>query len=369
MTSRKCSKCGSGFFCNMQCEYTAGPHHIFSCTPDRPIDSADYLVRYCFDDLLPPDDEVDGFGFDCCKGAKERSNLLGLYQGMVRGTDTVTSRDLHKWQQENTLAENICRFYDKIPRQYVGGYYPWFEQHKYIVDTNTRKPSLLDSALNMTALRTWMPKTRGVRDVEGLRHATTEKEFDVALLYGSIQAAYRPSPGMSTWISFGFCTCRLEDVIQRDEAELGALYKSLLDRCTWAEFHSAYQDGTLEQLGRRKGFGEQIAKLYRSGIYLQPKPYSVYALKEYIAEGDSGANPKLPVMWDYGYLRCRSARERLQWRDTYNRLFKSQEHRDLHLHEACVKGKIFEYVKKILPETPTSFRSLCLNAYPLKEHE
>jgi len=315
---------------------------------------------------MPQDDEVDGFGFDRCKGAKERSYLLGLYQGMVRATGAVTSRDLHKWQQENTLAENICRFYDKIPRQYVGGYYPWFEQNKHIVDANTGKPSLLDSALNMTALRAWMPKTRGVTDIGGLRNALTEKEFDVALLYGSTHASYRPSPGMPIWTSFGFCTCRLEDFIQHDEAELGELYKLLMNKCTWTEFHCAYEGGTVEQLARRKGFTEKIAKLKRSGIYLQPKPYSVYGLKEYIAQGDTEVDPILPVMWDYGYLRCRGAREKMQWRDTYKELFESKEHRDEQLHEACIKGKIFEYVKRILPKTPTSFQNLCLNSHGLK---
>jgi len=318
---------------------------------------------------MPPDDEVDGFGFDRCKGAKERSNLLGLYQDMVRTSDTMSSRDLHKWQQENTLAENICRFYNKIPRQNVGGYYPWFEQNKHIVDASTRKPSLLDSSLNMTALRTWMPKTRRVTDIEGLRNALTEKELDVALLYGLIQASYRPSPGMPIWKSFGFCTCRLQDFIQLDEAVLGDLYRLLLNKCTWTEFCRAYEGDTLEQLARGKGFAEQVAKLNRLGIYLQPKPHSVYSLKEYIAQGDTGVDPILPVMWDYGYVRCRGAREKMQWRDTYKELFGSEEHRDEQLHEACIKGKIFGYVKKILPKTPTSFQSLCLNVYGLKERE
>ncbi|KAF8432806.1 hypothetical protein BGX38DRAFT_1224894 [Terfezia claveryi] len=368
-TSRKCSKCGSGYFCSTRCEYTAGPHHIFSCTPGRPVDSADYLVQYCYDDLMPPDAEVDGFGFDRCKGAGERSNLLGLYQGIVRSSDTVSSRDLHKWQQENTLAENICRFYDKIPRSHVGGYYPWFEQNKHIVDAKTKKPSLLDSSLNMTALRTWMPKTRRVTDIKGLQNALTEKELDVALLYGLIKASYRPSPGMTAWKSFGFCTCRLEDVIQHDEAELGRLYELLLDKCTWTEFHRAYEGGTLEQLARGKGFAEQIAKLSRSGIFLQPKPYSVYSLKEYVARDDTGVDPELAVMWDYGYLRCRSAREKMQWRNTYKELFESKEYRDEQLHEACIKGKIYGYIKRILPKTPTSFQSLCLNTYGSKGQE
>ncbi|KAF8469749.1 hypothetical protein BDZ91DRAFT_655011 [Kalaharituber pfeilii] len=205
-------------------------------------------------------------------------------------------------------------------------------------------------------------------DIDSLRARLTEKELYVAVLYGGLKASYRPHPKMRLWMDFGFCTCRLEDGFQREEAELGDLYMQLFDNCTSTEFLRAFTDETLEQLAKRKGFSAKINELGRREIYLQPKPYSVYNLKQFIAVGDFGRDPTLAVQWDYGYLRCRNAGERMQWTETYKKVFQSHEHRDLQLHQACIKGKIFEYVKRISPDTPKSFESLCRNAYPLKEH-
>lgn len=141
-----------------------------------------------------------------------------------------------------------------------------------------------------------------------------------------------------------FAPAIFEDVIQHDEADLGRLIELLLNKCTWTEFHRACKGGTLEQLARRKGFTEQVAKISRT------------RWREYIVRDDTGVDPILPVIWDYGYLRCRDAREKMQWRNMYKKLFESKEHMDGQLHETCIKSKISGFVKRILPKTTTSFR-------------
>lgn len=91
---------------------------------------------------------------------------------------------------------------------------------------------------------------------------------------------------------------------------------------------------------------------------------SCYSLKQFLAcEDNLTTGPVLPVAVDYGWFACQTAMQKLEWKSTYKRLFESSGHRDLALHEACIKGKIFEYVQKILPETPSSFEKLCWNHY------
>jgi hypothetical protein len=38
------------------------------------------------------------------------------------------------------------------------------------------------------------------------------------------------------------------------------------------------------------------------------------------------------------------------------------------LHEACIKGRLYEYVKGVRPDTPRSFERLAKNLYPLPEY-
>ena len=84
LTTRKCSRCGSGWYCSSLCEsHDDGSRHRFTCSLGRPLHSADYLHRDIIEDVIPEDPEViEHFGFHRFPNAPDKAKLLGLYKGL-----------------------------------------------------------------------------------------------------------------------------------------------------------------------------------------------------------------------------------------------------------------------------------------------
>ena len=73
---------------------------------------------------------------------------------------------------------------------------------------------------------------------------------------------------------------------------------------------------------------------------------------------------------DYGFItNCRNKEDAVQLKEAYKTFFEDSNGDPLKLHEACLQGKIYDYVWSTLKldQTPSSFiRHLMKNPYPLR---
>jgi hypothetical protein len=153
-----------------------------------------------------------------------------------------------------------------------------------------------------------------------------------------------------------------------EEWRLATFYSSLFDKVDFVQFYRAYLEGSIDKLAQRVGLGEEVSfwKNQRGAVLgIQPgtgNP-SVYNLKEFLLSEDTV--PINSVKADYGYFNCKSPHERELWRDIYYRVFHAKDFDMAKMHEACIQGKIYEYVKQLFPGTPIEFKRLAVNIYPL----
>lgn len=327
--------------------------HIFHCSPGRPIDSADYLVMYCIKNEFPVPDLVEGFGFERCQSQNDWIMLFGLYIGLVN-YHNVSSRSLHQWQQENDLARNICKTFEGRSN----GYYKWFLNNKHFVDANTPEPQLEEKAFDMDSLRKYLPEEDRNTPLSKMEPVSKK---EVSILYASLIGGWSISPTMDMWMTFGFPTCSSPNT-------LCWFYVKLFEKSTFEEFHLAYKTGSLEKLAREKGMAESVDKLRKNGVMIGlPKVYpSCYNLKQYVLCGDVTVEPPRSVRVDYGFYNCTNAREKILWKDTYLQLFNKHAYKACDLHQACISGTIYDYIKRLLPDTPPELRSMTSNIYPLE---
>jgi hypothetical protein len=182
-----------------------------------------------------------------------------------------------------------------------------------------------------------------------------------------------PGIEFQSWIDFGFCTCKFgnDHLGEEEEVRLSKLYRELIVQkgCKIDEFHDAYVSGSVVDLLKRK-CGD-CNWLSESGIeifkYRQPI-HSVYSLKQYALSESSDFQPPLPVKVDYGFINCRTKDEIRQLKHIYKKLIKTPRFDPRDLHKACVAGKIFNYVKSMLPNEALR-ADLLRNHYPLKDLE
>jgi hypothetical protein len=383
MTSRNCSICGKGLFCSELCQEKRSGSHLFTCTK-RPLTSADYLYRCIGDDVLPEDEDVlEDFGFNQLTSFADKCKLLGLYKGLY--LSEIAEEDVHKWQVEGTLVENIKEFFYQIPETHRGGYFPWFLKNTHILE---RRVTGKESTENM--VMTFYDQARSYLDSEDQHNYQNLKELKPEakahcyhMLAGVLHMAH-PHPIEYNWYTFGFCTCHGE----RSENSLGGLYQQLLvgeklfedvnhmanwhpphkaQTATFTEFWQSYQSGTLIQLMDSKGlkqsrscfpFLEEFLSVPPSG----PQP-SVWDLKQFIAINDPAEYPPIPALKvDYGFMNCRDFEETCILMEIYKRLLQDAD--PLELHRACLAGKLFVFAQKF-HAMDEGHKRLMENFYPL----
>ena len=93
---------------------------------------------------------------------------------------------------------------------------------------------------------------------------------------------------------------------------------------------------------------------------------SVYSLKQYVLSESVDLSRSVKV--DYGFMNCRTEDEKRQLKHMYRKLIKTPRFDPRDLHEACLAGKIFNYVKSIIPNEVLK-ADLFKNLYPLKDLE
>jgi hypothetical protein len=308
---------------------------------------------------MPDDPDVlEIFGFQNLLSYKDRTKLLGLYQGLVKYLE-VTAEELNLWQQEKSLITNIIRVYSE-PSSFGGGaYFPWFLQNTHILE-DQRDPNDVKAYMHfIEQAQTFLEpddQKKPWRELE-----PTAKQYSFEILLMALMGA-RPNPVQETWLKFGFCACRNEV----EENKLSAIYTSLLTDqqkgclvpqhlrskpCTFTEFWQAYESGGLVKLMKdriRNRFAE-IGELPFVREYLSHPPsninFSVWDLKQFLEINDYTKYPPIePVRVDYGFLNCQGFEEICTLAEIYKRLLRAAN--PLELHEACKENRLFELAQK-----------------------
>ncbi|PKK41903.1 hypothetical protein CI102_14284 [Trichoderma harzianum] len=101
-TSRRCQACSLDWFCSQECQDQMSFNHLTLCSA-RSITTADKLWHYAVGDRIPQDSETrEHFGFTRCRGWRDESQLLGLYQGLIRVLG-IQAIQLNEWRERDIL--------------------------------------------------------------------------------------------------------------------------------------------------------------------------------------------------------------------------------------------------------------------------
>lgn len=186
------------------------------------------------------------------------------------------------------------------------------------------------------------------------------KEKQSALVfYGQILNGYVPDSDEDNWIYLGFCTA--QDAWNTHK--LRAHYAALIHRCKFDEFWEAMASSNVINLFTKYGLVQEVIRLRNFQNHMQnvTKGYqSVWELKRFTQQ--PLPHPMRAVQVDYCFMRC-DGTQRMILRDIYRRFFETGTD-EMKLHEACVDGRLAEFLRSVLGELPVAYELLD-NPYPL----
>jgi hypothetical protein len=376
----RCAGCNSKVtYCSKACQIADWPYHIFDCYAYRgkTVPSAYHLARSCYRDLQPTDKQtLEDYGFNKAFTPFNQMMLLGLYQGLFKYFG-INPKTVLTWKREGILIQEIKRVFEEIPPQSRGQYYPWFLEHQDLLDPS-QEPSIKDMENYRleAAMRAWrhiggrpLPNSTAWNDIN-IEKATWPKYkqdcFDLCVLALSDS---HPCPSLRIWLSFGFCTTQ----DQYFEMQLGIAYRTLVKSCSFEELYQAYDSCSLVQLFSSKNISLEKISLHLAG-FLANAPRmnkSVWNLKQFVVADEPDSVPVPSVTVDYGFFNCQTEEEGVQLKEVYKKVFEDSNGDPLKLHEACLQGKIYDYVrttlKLIKKDKGPLFRRLMKNIYPLPQ--
>ncbi|KAG6812093.1 hypothetical protein H0H92_004393 [Tricholoma furcatifolium] len=310
--SKRCAGCSRAWYCSKRCQEELWSYHIFHCNPNKPIKTSYYIARAIRRDELPEDPQtLEDHGFVRAVSTMEKSRLLGLYKGLLMFTDPKT---LHKWRVNGTLVKEIKAVFDALPPGRRGGYYPWFLENQHVLDRSIPLPVTPEDMVNNGLLRAWS---------------------------------------------------------QYDERTLGSLYRQLIHRCTFRDLVEAYEDSKLLDFMRSHGLQIEHRFPYLEKFLQSSMRESVWWLKQLVEVGNADEYQTEPtVAVDYGFDKCRPGTDDYaNLKALYKQVLDMPQARPLDLHQACIQGKLYDYVTKFVAikgrDSRKQFKRMLKNPYPL----
>ncbi|KDQ16158.1 hypothetical protein BOTBODRAFT_144831 [Botryobasidium botryosum FD-172 SS1] len=369
--TKLCSACTSKtWYCSSECQRSDWTFHIFDCNPRRPIDSSDYLALAVAQDRFPDDPQTkEDYGFNRALSAENQIVLLELFKGLILHRK-VSSRRIHAWRVNGTLADGIKGTFEILPVHARGAYYGWFLQNQWVLDRSLSRPA---HPLDAMIKRAWAysggsPALSTRPYIMSSIGAWPHTKRSIFLFCGAILSHGRPNPMEENWVTLGFCACHNEE----SELPLAAIYSEITERCTFEELYTAYDTSSLIALFDAKG----LKTLHQQIPYLEdvlagsPRHNkSVWNLKQVITAKD--CRPDVPPLSiDYGFVNCRSPLDTELLKEVYREFFGLPDANPIKLHETAMRGQIFEYVGglvKIKKKERKTLQRLMRNPYPLND--
>jgi len=176
---------------------------------------------------------------------------------------------------EGILDEEIIELFSAMPKQCRGGYYTWFVQHRYVLDTSknvARDEDDVDSYIQQQ-YREARPYLDPADQSQPIEHLTSWAKQNCFFMLALLLDGVYPSPVMKhfdLWFDFGYVACSS----LHEENNLTNIYLRLLlgnkpaqdhflscgmqhlaprdiQTCTFEEFWTAWEDGSLVALFER----------------------------------------------------------------------------------------------------------------------
>ncbi|RHZ45260.1 hypothetical protein Glove_682g42 [Diversispora epigaea] len=364
-TNKRCSRCSVKYYCSPSCQKKDYPNHKLDC----PLRSAEILVKNAFADKMPTNVAVlYEYGFSNCMGnPRDTTMLFGLYIGLIKHIGCSASQ-IHSWWEKGELALNIKKAYDDAGA--TSGYYSWFLKNEHFLQgLHKYEGEKTDKGLADRYFEKVKPYL-SEHDQTVPTESLPESKREVIAFYKVMLTGCMPRIEFPMWIDFGFCTCKVgNDYLgESEEKKLSELYQELIIQkgCKIDEFHEAYLSGSIVDLLKKKC--NDCSWLIENRIevrgFNQPTK-SVYYLKQCVLS--ESVSLESSVIVDYGFMNCRTEDEIKQLRNMYKKLFKTPRFDLQDLHKACMAGKIFNYIRSILPSEVVN-ANLLKNPYPLHDY-
>ncbi|PWI63947.1 hypothetical protein PCL_02263 [Purpureocillium lilacinum] len=337
-TSSKCARCD-------------WQTHKFHCSLGRPVDAADYLVQACQANQPPSDvDTATAFGFRYFVSAYDRLKLFGIYRCLVIQYG-VCDDELREALSKDQLRDFILFRMSQLPSTESQSLLNWLTQQQGfgagVVCDDFEK-------LLVAARKFLSPVDRSV-SFDDLK----PKEKQSALVfYGQILNGYVPDSDEDNWIYLGFCTAR----DAWNTHKLRAHYAALIHRCKFDEFWEAIASSNVINLFTKYGLVQEVIRLrnFQNHMRNVTKGYqSVWELKRFTQQ--PLPHPMRAVQVDYCFMRC-DGTQRMILRDIYRRFFETGTD-EMKLHEACVDGRLAEFLRSVLGDS--QWHMNCLTTHTL----
>lgn len=378
--SYTCTGCKKRRYCGKKCQERSWETHIFDCDAKKPIKSFHHLARAISQDLLPTDQQtIDEWGFDrACFSQDGGPNMLfGLYTGLIRYLD-IPAKTLDQWRKKGVLLQEIKKAYETLPANSRGGYFPWLLRNEYVLNMSEPLPTSPEAMANKHTRDGWgfAGQNRSAPDSvirSGILSMPSRKQ-ECLFLCGGLLNHCHPNPSQSLWINFGFCVGG-----QYSELCAGRLYQKLVTSATFQEILTAYETSGMVALFRKKGLtsnpdyrwlSEQFEDIMSgSGTGMRK---SSWDLKQFVQVkmDDPSATFHMTnsVRFDYGFKNCSGAADLTALQKLFEEYFQSDDNNCIDLHNACIKGELFEYLSKFTKAPLTQqHRRLLKNSYPLPQ--
>jgi len=344
--------------------------HKFKCRRENPLTSADRLLLYVEQDVIPDNEQVcQDFGFSRVP-EKDWGKLIGLYKGLT--ILKVSSEQLHQWQVEKSLEVNIIKGFSRQDEDKRGQYFPWFLRNKHRLFGPAPEPPPDSYPRDWFDIaNSHLDKADRTQDPSDLVPAAKR---DALYFFATILHLYYPPPSDPLWYKFGFCTCNNDF----DEFNLGGIYQCLIfDRraqsymtepepakepCTFQDFWKAYESGKLIQLMDEKGLKEErqgfpYLESFLS-VRLGSQRPSVWALKQVLAD-ENMVDRNDDMFDDYGFRNCKSIADIKDLMRVYQVILHTAN--PLELHQACIEGTLYKFCRRHNARLDPKFQRLMRN--------
>ncbi|KAB5590965.1 hypothetical protein CTheo_5581 [Ceratobasidium theobromae] len=335
------------------------PVHLIDCNPGRPITTADRLVAFVHQRIPPKDTQTcRDYGFTRTLGFEELKLRILVYHLLIVDLQ-VKAKTIHQWMEAGILGQMMRETFDSrlSPAQRQQLAYQWFCSRQQTFDRDT-SPFLSDAAaVSYNAHRTaWQFIGGNPQD--------SMEQIATSILN------MRPSAGhgldsslLHSWVYFGLCGCTTPE----EESTLITRYQLLIRFVPFDKFCQAYSTSSLSKL-----FEEcvvPISNRFILDVLGSRNRKSVWFLKDFVLADDETARKAKDtssIGLDYGFSNCQNVDEVIALRNAYKQVFAPIDADPLALHEACLQGTLFEYVKQKARLKPQQmFRRLMKNPYPL----